>query len=298
MNEKIREAIKAIKEKLGFDLGPAVEINSWCGDTESGFYTEYDIDMDALNVEIDRFQAELAARATPAQPVLVKWPVALREAVAALYFDDSSDYKTALYAVVRNLSPDISALIESDDRADHSRAYSQVSVHYEEQPDGTITPVDPSDYSAPSPSSVGAAIAEPAPEKVEWSYSTNGENYCGNEESREDAIALALEEIGETEGTFWIGKNKRFTGRGKGCSSLVIEALQEQAYEDCGEFSETYLDDVTKEEEVELADFITDWAVRVDRSNFWTVYDTEQIDIAEVLAAPSIAQDGQKSEGA
>lgn len=69
MNEKIREAIKAIKEKLGFDLEPAVEINSWCGDTESGFYTEYDIDMDALNVEIDRFQAELAARATPAQPV-------------------------------------------------------------------------------------------------------------------------------------------------------------------------------------------------------------------------------------
>lgn len=72
MNEKIREAIKAIKEKLGFDLGPAVEINSWCGDTESGFYTEYDIDMDALNVEIDRFQAKLAARATPAQPVSAK----------------------------------------------------------------------------------------------------------------------------------------------------------------------------------------------------------------------------------
>lgn len=238
----------------------------------------------------------MAARATPAQPVPVKWPVALREAVAALYFDDSSDYQTALYAVVRNLSPEISALIESDDRADHSRAYSQVSVHYEEQPDGTITPVDPSDYAAPSPSSVGAAIAEPAPEKVEWSYSTNEENYYGTEESREDIIALALEEIGETEGTFWIGKNKRHFGRGTYIAASVIEGLQEQAYEECGEFAETYLDDVTKEEEKELADFITDWAARVDRSNFWTVYDTEQIDVAEVLAAPSIAQDEQKSE--
>lgn len=150
----------------------------------------------------------------------------------------------------------------------------------------------------PSPSSVGAAIAEPAPEKVEWSYSTNEENYYGTEESRRDIIALALEEIGETEGTFWIGKNKRHFGRGTYVAASVIEGLQEQAYEECGEFAETYLDDVTKEEEAELADFITNWAARVDRSNFWTVYDTEQIDIAEVLAAPSIAQDGQKSEGA
>jgi len=144
----------------------------------------------------------------------------------------------------------------------------------------------------PSPSSVGDAIrAMPLPEKIEWSYSTNGENYYGTEESREDAIALALEEIGETEGTFWIGKSKRHFGRGTYIAGSVIEQLQEQAYEDCGEFAETYLDDVTKEEEAELADFITDWAARVDRSHFWTVYDTEQIDIAVVLT-----QDGQKSE--
>lgn len=40
---------------------------------------------------------------------------ALQKAVAALYFADSSDYKTALWGVVRALSPDMAKLLEQDE---------------------------------------------------------------------------------------------------------------------------------------------------------------------------------------
>lgn len=40
---------------------------------------------------------------------------ALQKAVAALYFADSSDYKTALWDVVRALSPDMAKLLEQDE---------------------------------------------------------------------------------------------------------------------------------------------------------------------------------------
>lgn len=40
---------------------------------------------------------------------------ALDAAVAALYFSDSSDYKSALYSVMRSLSPDIASLFESSE---------------------------------------------------------------------------------------------------------------------------------------------------------------------------------------
>lgn len=42
---------------------------------------------------------------------------ALSEAVAAIYFDDSSDYCSALWSVVRAISPKIAELLESNERA-------------------------------------------------------------------------------------------------------------------------------------------------------------------------------------
>lgn len=40
---------------------------------------------------------------------------ALQKAVAVLYFADSNDYKTALWDVVRTLSPDMAKLLEQDE---------------------------------------------------------------------------------------------------------------------------------------------------------------------------------------
>lgn len=59
----IDEALELIKAKLGFDVEKAVVAHEWCGDTETGFYTEYEVDMDVLNEEIDRFQLQLLKRA-------------------------------------------------------------------------------------------------------------------------------------------------------------------------------------------------------------------------------------------
>ncbi|MFG3398684.1 ead/Ea22-like family protein [Pseudomonas sp. NPDC077408] len=42
---------------------------------------------------------------------------ALHEAVSAIYFDDSSDYESALWAVVRNLAPELIEELESDPSA-------------------------------------------------------------------------------------------------------------------------------------------------------------------------------------
>lgn len=42
---------------------------------------------------------------------------ALSEAVSAIYFDDSSDYCSALWSVVRAISPKIAELLESNERA-------------------------------------------------------------------------------------------------------------------------------------------------------------------------------------
>ena len=56
------EMVKVLKEKLGLDLEDAIIENDWCGDTESGFYTEYEVDMEKLNEEIDRFSYELTRR--------------------------------------------------------------------------------------------------------------------------------------------------------------------------------------------------------------------------------------------
>lgn len=113
------------------------------------------------------------------------------------------------------------------------------------------------------------AIAKAAP-AAEWAYSFDEERYHGHEPSIEAAIAEALAEAGDEEAAhFWVGRCKRFVGTGDAAS--VIERLQEQCYGECGEYGETYLEDVTAEEKQELADLITAWAARVDRANFYTI---------------------------
>jgi len=58
-----KDMIDLLKKKIGLDLEKAIIENDWCGDTETGFHTEYDVDMDALNEEIDRFSEMLTRRA-------------------------------------------------------------------------------------------------------------------------------------------------------------------------------------------------------------------------------------------
>jgi hypothetical protein len=114
-------------------------------------------------------------------------------------------------------------------------------------------------------------LVDPHATGDEWAWSFNELEYSGSEPTMAEAIAHALGEAANEEGIeqFWIGKCVRFAGEGDADS--VIERLQERCYDDCGEFGETYLEDVTQAEKDELEAFITAWAKRVDRSNFYTV---------------------------
>lgn len=144
-----------------------------------------------------------------------------------------------------------------------------------------------------SPADKASEVRAAEVETEEWSYSTDEEQYHEQEPSRRAIIQHALAELEERDdgsSSFWIGRNVRFTG--KGDAGSIIDALQEQAYEECGEFAETYLQDVTAAEESELESLVTSWAKRVDRSNFWTVTAVEHWTVEqarEYLAAPSTA---------
>lgn len=56
--------------------------------------------------EIDQMKAQAVERGGVSR--------ALHEAVSAIYFDDNSDYGTALWAVVRHLAPELVEELESD----------------------------------------------------------------------------------------------------------------------------------------------------------------------------------------
>jgi hypothetical protein len=137
-------------------------------------------------------------------------------------------------------------------------------------------------------SSAGAQNAEAIRNQAqveEWSYSTDEERYHDPEPSRLAILKHALAEVEAADdgaSQFWIGRNVRFTG--KGDAGVIIDGLKEQAFDECGEFAETYLEDVTPAEEAELETLVTDWAKRVDRSNFWTVTATECFTIEDAKA--------------
>lgn len=59
-------------------------------------------------------------------PPAASVPYALREAVNAIYFNDSSDYLSALWSVVRALSPETADLFARDERAAFERVNANI----------------------------------------------------------------------------------------------------------------------------------------------------------------------------
>jgi len=81
--------------------------------------------------------------------------------------------------------------------------------------------------------------------------STSEEFFTEEYESREDAIKNYPREDVLAEGeTFFVGEMVPFVPRVNGLA--VLEALQEQALEDCGENAENFLDEVSKDDMVLL----------------------------------------------
>lgn len=64
----MREFIERLKKHLADKKEAYVIEHDWCGDTEHGFHTETEIDMDKLMAEIDEFAASFQPAAPEVQP--------------------------------------------------------------------------------------------------------------------------------------------------------------------------------------------------------------------------------------
>lgn len=88
--------------------------------------------LDIVEADNERLAAELAALQASRQPQEqqavaegagdVSKAVALYEAVSAIYFDDSSDFKPALLSAIRALSPEMEEMLRDDPRSAWQKA--------------------------------------------------------------------------------------------------------------------------------------------------------------------------------
>lgn len=91
-----------------------------------------------------------------------------------------------------------------------------------------------------------------------WAYSGNGENYSGNFDTKEEAIA---EGRASCHSDFDVAQGRDHQPMISAVS--VLEQLGEDACEDCGEAAEGWLSDVSKEQianlETRLNNALCDW---------------------------------------
>lgn len=117
-----------------------------------------------------------------------------------------------------------------------------------------------------------------------WAYSQNQENYEGAFDSKEEAIEEAKSE--GAEGLVWIGQLKEVKPSILGYQ--ICEQLHEHAYEEVGEYADSWLCDISREDESELTQRLTDefykWAKEKGHlpKYFWGVENIERIDLSEV----------------
>lgn len=105
-----------------------------------------------------------------------------------------------------------------------------------------------------------------------YSYSFNEENFYGEFESIEEAIAEA-KEYGDNSEVF-IGENGEFHPSVDG--EWCVDMLREQVADKCGEYSDNYLYEIPKGAEKELTDVLTEafnkWAKKHGQEpNFYPV---------------------------
>lgn len=107
----------------------------------------------------------------------------------------------------------------------------------------------------------------------EWAYSLNGENYGYPFDCKEDAIDEAQKEA-KVYGSqsFFIGQVERYVPRINLAESLIDE-LQEQAWDEIGEYSDGYLEYVHQNEMNELnkalGEAFCSWIEKYPRHEPW-----------------------------
>ena len=118
-------------------------------------------------------------------------------------------------------------------------------------------------------------------EKELWSISTNGEDFTGEYESKEEAIAAGNESAwdDEKEG-FSIGRMVKPDVSSFVDVDFLLERVEESANDFGGEWAENYpqLDEKQREE---LGQLIANYIVKCDSPNFWGITDIEEYETTE-----------------
>lgn len=147
--------------------------------------------------------------------------------------------------------------------------------------------------------------------EVTWCISSDGEYYCETDcKTMDDAIAEGLRQYvsachgNETDcfpapffdldledAEFYIGTMTRYTPRV--AAWAVIEQLQEDAYEECGEWSEGYLDRVNGKEEEELQSLLQQAFDKWEKAHnqeplFYVVKDARRLQVADIYRLVSL----------
>jgi hypothetical protein len=118
-----------------------------------------------------------------------------------------------------------------------------------------------------------------------WCYSFNGENFEGDFDTEEQAIAEAIwyyKDDEKDQDFIWVGQTQAISV-GVNVDSL-LENLGEEAYEQAGEYAEDYLTNVKIEHqkvlEEKLNSVLATWMKEFKyEPNFWTVKNVEKIDV-------------------
>lgn len=113
-----------------------------------------------------------------------------------------------------------------------------------------------------------------------WGYSLNGEDYFGLCDSKEEAIKEGEAEAREYEKDSFFVARAVITFQPHIYAEDVIEEIQQNAYDNGGEYAETYLDDVQRkhrdELEEKLNEVLSNWINKYGyKPNFYSVEDVE-----------------------
>lgn len=124
---------------------------------------------------------------------------------------------------------------------------------------------------------------------MKWSYSFDNENWHDIYDTRNEAIKEAIKDIKThkiQDGLLTIGAAYQYKVQIDEC--MVIENIQDDAADFCGEWSEEYLRDVTKEEKEDLRKLLQEayekWMKKYPehRPNFYSVSECADFPIKDV----------------
>jgi hypothetical protein len=122
-----------------------------------------------------------------------------------------------------------------------------------------------------------------------WCYSFNEENFEGEFDTKEQAVAEAIwyyKDDEKDQDFIWVGQTKPISS-GVNVDS-IIEQLGEEAYDQAGEYAEDYLTNVTLNHqrvlEERLNEVLLAWMKEYNyEPNFWTVENIEKVDVSIYL---------------